>query len=124
MKILDIGRDFSLDPSGRFYTDGKGNGEEFREEHLKKLIKSLAPDEKLEIILDNGVEAYGSSFLVEGFAGMIKYGYINKQELLDKIEIKFTDEDFSFYKNKIIDYIEQANFKSKTYTPTKKKHHE
>lgn len=120
MKILNIGKDFSLDPSGRFYTDGKGsNGEEFREDCLKGLIESLEPGEKLQIILDDGVEGYGSSFLVEGFAGMVKYGYITSKELLNKIDIDFTDEDFELYKNKIIEYISEAKFDSQVYKPTK-----
>ncbi len=119
IKKLNIGRDFSLDPSGRFYTDGEGSGEEFREDCLKKLVESLEPEEKLQIIIDDGVEAYGSSFLVEGFAGMVKYGYVTSQELLDKIEIHFTDEDFEFYGNKIKTYISQAKYNSQVYTPTK-----
>jgi hypothetical protein len=120
MKTLNIGKDFSPDPSGRYYTDGEGsNGEEFREDCLKGLVKSLAPGEKLQIILDDGVEGYGSSFLVEGFAGMVKYGYITSKELLEKIEIRFTDDDFQFYKGKIIGYISQAKYNSKVYKPTK-----
>lgn len=119
MKTLNIGRDFSLDPSGRFYTDGEGSGEEFREDCLKKLVTSLESGEKLQIVIDDGVEAYGSSFLVEGFAGMVKYGYITSQKLLDKIEILFTDEDFEFYGNKIKTYISQAKYNSQVYKPTK-----
>jgi len=119
MKTLNIGKDFSLDPSGRFYTDGEGSGEEFREDCLKNLIESLEPNEKLQIILDDGVEAYGSSFLVEGFAGMVKHGYITSDNLLDKLEVQFTDQDFEFYKNKIIEYISQAKFNSQVYKTTK-----
>jgi len=118
MKTLNIGRDFSPDPAGRYITDGKGNGEEFREDCLKVMIRSLKPGEKLQIILDDGVEAYGSSFLTEGFAGMVKFGYISSQELLDKIVIIYTDEDFEFYKNKIVQYITEANFNSMIYKPT------
>lgn len=119
MKKLNIAKDFSFDPAGRFYTDGKGSGEEFREDYLKKSIESLKSGEKLKIIIDDGVEAYSSSFLVEGFAGMVKYGYITSQELLSVIEICFTDEDFKFYKNKIIKYIEQAEYKTQEYKATK-----
>ncbi len=118
MKILNLGQDFSLDPSGRYLTDGEGNGEAFREDCLKKEIQSLESGEKLQIIIDDGVEGYGSSFLVEGFAGMVKYGYITDQELLSKIEIIYNDKDFDFYKNKIIEYIEQAKFNSQEYKPT------
>lgn len=120
MKTLNIGKDFSLDPSGRFYTDDEdSSGEDFRENHLKGLIESLEPGEKLKIILDDGVEGYGSSFLVEGFAGMVKYGYITSKDLLGKLDICYTDEDFELYKNKIIEYVTMAIYKSKVYVPTK-----
>ncbi|WP_321407003.1 STAS-like domain-containing protein [Tolumonas auensis] len=120
MKKIHICNDFSSVPSGRFYTDGKASGEQFREELLKPAIASLKSNEKIMIILDEGVEGYGSSFLVEGFAGMVKYGYINSPELLDKLELKFTDNDFSFYKKKIIEYIESAKYNSEEYISTKK----
>lgn len=119
MKTLNIGRDFSPDPIGRFRTDGDSSGEAFREDQLRVAIQALEPGEKLEIVIDDGIEGYGSSFLVEGFAGMVKYGYISSEELLSKIEILYSNEDFAFYKTKILDYIKQAKFNSKAYKPTK-----
>lgn len=119
MAVLNIGTEFSANPSGRYYSDKSPSGEQFREEMLRPRIAALAPDEKLEIILDDGVEGYGSSFLVEGFAGMVRYGYMRNQELLSAIEIKFTDPDFEFYKKKIIEYIREATFNAEEYTPTK-----
>jgi len=108
MKTLNIGKDFSIDPIGRYRSDGNRSGETFREDYLKPALKTLEPEEKLEIIIDDGVESYGSSFLSEGFAGMVKYGFITNSELLEKIEITYTNSDFDFYKNKIIEYINKA----------------
>lgn len=119
MKTLNIGKDFSRDPAGRYRSDGDGNGESFREDLFKDAILSLGPGEKIQIIIDDGVEGYGSSFLTEGFAGMVKFGYITSEELIEKIEIIYTDEDFEFYKKKIIQYIKQAEFNSEKYTPSK-----
>jgi len=119
MKKLNIGKDFDPDPSGRYYTDGDASGEAFREDFLKGMLQALASGEKLQIILDDGVEGYGSSFLVEGFAGMVKYGYMTKDELLSKLDIVCADEDFEFYKKKIVEYIEKAVFNSEKYIPTK-----
>lgn len=117
-KTLNIGADFSPDPAGRFLTDGDGNGESFRETSLKPMIESLDSGEKLKIIIDDGVEGYGSSFLNESFGGMVKYGYIQNQDMLDVIEIIYAKEDFEFYKKKIISYITQASYNSKSYVPT------
>ena len=119
MKTLNIGKDFSVDPIGRYRSDGdKRSGEAFREDCLKPILQSLALNEILEIIIDDGVESYGSSFLSEGFAGMVKYGYITKEELLKKIEVKYTNEDFEFFKKKILEYIAAAKYNSKVYIPT------
>ncbi|PCJ35540.1 MAG: DUF4325 domain-containing protein [Cellvibrionales bacterium] len=119
MKKMDIGKDFSVDPGGRFYSDKMPSGEQFREEHLKPCIESLAEDEKVEITLDNGVDGYGSSFLVEGFAGMVKYGYISAQDLLDKLDFLYSDPDFEFFEKKIKKYIAEAKFNSQSYISTK-----
>ena len=115
MATLNIGKDFSPDPSGRFKTDGDSSGEKFREDFFKQKVTDLNYKETLTIILDDGVEGYGSSFLVEGFAGMVKYGYITKDKLLEKIKFAYTDNDFEFYEERIKDYIKQAFYDSKTY---------
>lgn len=119
MEPFNIGKEFSGVPSGRFRSDGKSSGETFREDFLRKKITELAPGEKLKIIIDDDVEGYGSSFLVEGFAGMVKYGYIQGKDLLSKIIIEYNNPDYGFYKNKIVQYINEAKFNSKKYEPTK-----
>lgn len=117
---LNIGERFSQTPSGRFYKDmTESSGEEFREEVLLPLLLELAEKQKIEIILDDQVEGYGSSFLVEGFAGIVKYGYMTKAELLNKIEIKFSDPDFELFHDKIFEYIGKASFNSVQYVSTK-----
>ncbi|WP_338570653.1 DUF4325 domain-containing protein [Erwinia billingiae] len=118
MNILKIGLEFSKVPRGRFRTDGGASGERFREDYLKKRIDDLKPGEKLTIIIDDGVQGYGSSFLVEGFAGMVKYGYIQAKDLMNKLEIIHTNPEFSFYKKKIEQYINEAQFNSKEYRPS------
>lgn len=121
MATFNIGKEFSTDPQGRYYSDETdSSGEEFREVYLKSRIENLAPGEKLKIILDDGVESYGSSFLVEGFGGMVKYGYIRSDALLEKLDFHFSDDDFKFYRDKIVEYIRAAKFASKQYVPTKK----
>lgn len=115
MAEINIGKDFNDHPIGRFYSDGEGSGEQFREEVLLKTLKGLRAGEKINIILDDGVEGYGSSFLVEAFAGLVKFGHIKKNDLLDILTFTYKDEDFSFYEEKIYQYIEQAKYKSDEY---------
>lgn len=117
---LNIGERFSETPSGRFYTDmTKSSGEEFREEVLLPMLISINNNDKIDIILDDNVEGYGSSFLVEGFAGIVKYGYMTKEELRGKINIIYSDPDFELFKEKIFEYISKAVYNSRTYVSTK-----
>lgn len=117
MKQFKISEHFSSDPYGRFKSDNIDSphktGEAFREDYLKPLLESLGSDEKLEIILDDGVESYSASFLSEGFGGIVTDGYMTNDELLNKIEITYSDEDFGFFKNKIVEYIVNAKYNSK-----------
>ena len=113
MNILYIGKNFTDDPSGRYYTDGDGSGEEFREEVLKPLLNELS---NLTINIDDNVEGYGSSFLVEAFGGLIKHGYITKEKLLQKLKIEYTDEEFEMYYEKIYEYIDEAEYNTQPYT--------
>ncbi len=113
MLDLNIGKDFSLDPAGRYSSDGEGNAEDFREKCLLPMVNKLGKGEQINIILDDGVEGYGSSFLVEGFAGIVKYGYLKGDELLSKLRFSYTDVDFEFYENKITQYIQEAQFNSR-----------
>lgn len=119
-KKFSIGKNFSTDPTGRYYTDGDGSGEEFREEHLKEILLKLECNDTLTIELDDGVEAYGSSFLVEGFARLVTYGYFKHEYLISKISFTYSDDDFSFYEDKIKQYISEAAYNSKKYQSTKK----
>ncbi len=117
---INIGKEFSSTPSGRFYSDmTDSSGEQFREELLWPRLQLLKEKQKIDIILDDDVEGYGSSFLVEGFAGIVKYGYMDKQQLLSKLELIQRDPDFALFKKKIIQYINEAVFNSKVYESTK-----
>jgi hypothetical protein len=126
MTKFDIGQQFSRDPVGRFYSESSkinknnlSSGEAFREEHLRPLLLKLSEGEKITFILDNDVESYGSSFLVEGFAGIVKYGYMEADSLLSKIEFQYDDLEFEFFENKIIQYINNSKFDSEVYASTK-----
>lgn len=117
MAVINVGVDFSPDPQGRFRTDGDSSGEAFREDFLWPALSKLSAGEKLTIILDDGVETFGSSFLTEGFAGIVKYGYMRPNDLLGVLEFKFQNMDFDFYRKKILRYIAEATFNSKKYIP-------
>ena len=114
-------KDFNRVPARRFYTDGAGSGEEFREKHLKPAIEALEGDQTLTVILDDDVEMLGSSFLVEGFAGLVRYGYCTREEFQEKIVLKWSDPDFEFFARRIKEYVQRADFDSAEYIPSNSK---
>lgn len=121
MCTIYIGNQFHNDPSGRYYTDGDGSGEEFREEVLRPLL-ACKNIKKITINISRNVEGYGSSFLVEAFGGLIKYGYFKSEFVKEKIDLSIDDDDlddYSFYKDRILEYIKTAEFNSQEYISTK-----
>lgn len=110
MRKINIGKDFSDHPIGRYRSDGNSSGEVFREEVLIPNLKKLEDNEKIEIILDDGVDGYGSSFLVEAFAGIVKAGIMDSKDLSKRLVFSYSDEDFSFYEGKVRQYIAEAKF--------------
>jgi hypothetical protein len=112
MQCINVGKDFSDHPIGRYRDDGLESGQVFREDYLIPKLKNLNEGEKLEIVLDDGVEGYGSSFLVEAFAGVVKVGFMRSEELLERLTFKYTDNDFEFFEKKIKEYILEANYQS------------
>lgn len=68
MKQINIGKEFSPYPAGRYLTDGDYSGERFREEIL---IPSLMSNGEIHIYLDD-TRGYDSSFLEEAFGGIFR----------------------------------------------------
>ncbi|MCY1298750.1 hypothetical protein D9M69_443920 [compost metagenome] len=83
MRHIDIPRDFSRHPAGRYLDDGPYNGELFRNRFLEPYIRK---HEHIEINLD-GVRGYGSSFLEEAFGGLVRLGF-SADEILRLITFK------------------------------------
>lgn len=100
--VLSIGKDFSIYPGGRHYADGPYSGERFRKECLTPLLKKGC--KKIRVILD-GTVGYGSSFLEEAFAGLIREGLSKKK--FNEIFTFESNEDISLI-DEIQEYINEA----------------
>ncbi len=100
MKTVEIAKDFTRYPAGRYRVDGPYSGEVFRDKYLEP---SLAAGESVRVILD-GARGYGSSFLEEAFGGLVRKGFTAK-EVLSKIEIVSVDPSL---KQEIEDYIKSS----------------
>lgn len=97
---IDVGRQFSRFPVGRYLGDGESNGQKFREDVL---TPALARYDKAIIELDSAL-GYGSSFLEEAFGGLVRAGR-SKEEIFRRVEFVSADDSL---KMEIRQYIEDA----------------
>lgn len=67
---INVARDFSRYPSGRYRSDSRSSGEQFRDELLFPPLRSGT---RVIVELD-GTLGYGSSFLDEAFGGLKRDG--------------------------------------------------
>ncbi len=71
MKMIDIAKDFTRYPGGRYKKLGPFSGEEFRDDLLVPAINELLSGEKVILKMD-GALGYSSSFLEETFGGLVR----------------------------------------------------
>ena len=98
-KVINVLRDFTHIPMGRFSRDYSKSGEAFRDDIL---IPALLNYEHVIIELD-GVHLYTSNFLHEVFNGIILKYPIEPDNLLRRLTI--VTEEFPITKLEIIGYI-------------------
>jgi len=103
-KVIDIGRDFSPVPAGRFKEDGPFNGRKFRQ---KFLVPALASFQEVYVDIDR-TEGYGSSFLEEAFGGLIREEGFTLESLQDRLVIVSNQDRTKRYKRLIEKYLRDA----------------
>lgn len=104
MLEINISKEYTETPGGRYKEDGAFSGEEFRETMLvERYLAARDQKTKLKIILDGGY-GYPSSFLEEAFGGLSRtYGKESVKETLI-----FVSEDEPGLTEFIEGYIENA----------------
>ena len=89
---INICKDYTDTPGGRYISQGAFSGEDVRNKLLKpKYLEAIEKNEKLKIDLDGGY-GYGSSFLEEAFGGLIRDLDEDYKQALEIIQIKSNDE--------------------------------
>ena len=101
MITVNVARDFSRFPSGRFKSKGKTSGEGFREEFLEPHLRKGA---EVTVELD-GTIGYGSSFLEEAFGGLVRTLNLDSDRLMNLLHISSSDPGLV---SEVTDYIIDA----------------
>lgn len=84
---VNVAKDFSRFPAGRFKSDGPFSGEAFRDLLVPHLQNA---EETLSVELD-GALGYGSSFLEEAFGGLVRLGFA-AADLLKRVKLRSADD--------------------------------
>ncbi|WP_298196519.1 STAS-like domain-containing protein [Novosphingobium sp.] len=85
--VIDIAKDFTRFPAGRYKSDGPYSGERFRDDIL---IPALRKHGAVVLKLD-GTMGYGSSFLEEVFGGLVRSKQFDQPRLLTSIQLETRD---------------------------------
>lgn len=101
---INIAKEYTRFPGGRYPEDGKGNGTSFRE---KFLVPILEKDDHAIVILD-GVAGYPSSFLDEAFAGLVRKEGYSARKVLSSFEFRATEPGFENFASMIESYVKLA----------------
>ena len=96
--VVNVAKDFSRFPAGRFRRHGKYSGEVFREQFL---IPAVTKKQRLLVELD-GTLGYGSSFLEEAFGGLMRVTGAAPEDVMTLIQLKSDDTSLV---QEIQDYI-------------------
>lgn len=86
--ILNVAKDFSPYPAGRYLSDGPYSGEGFLQQ---RLIPALEEAQIVRVILD-GTMGYGSSFLEEAFGGLVRLKRWSLKDLNARLKFVSNDE--------------------------------
>lgn len=106
---LSIAKEFSETPIGRDEHDHvELNGDIFREQVLlPKLLKARSEGRRLIVDFD-GLQSCGSSFLESAFGGLVRLNGIDKRDLLNRIEFRYTAPRYGRYERSVLRHINKA----------------
>lgn len=101
MATVNVARDFTRFPSGRYKRNGTTSGEAFRERFLEEPLRR---GEVVQVELD-GTVGYGSSFLEEAFGGAVRTLAAPADQIRRHLKIHSSDASLI---EEIMTYIDEA----------------
>lgn len=100
---VDIAKDFTQFPGGRYRTHGPGSGQEFREDRLAPAMNSGFVEVEL-----SGVYGYPASFLEEAFGGLIRSGW-TLADIRKTLTLKASDPNYQVYVEQAWQFMEDES---------------
>lgn len=105
---LSVAKDYFPFPGGRFRKNGKGSGEEFRDDFLVPRMQEAINQKGCLVVNLDGVMGYPSSFLEEAFGGLIRVSGFTKPQVDSHLIIEVTEPHLGIYADLAADYLADA----------------
>ncbi|PDT24796.1 STAS-like domain-containing protein [Rhizobium hidalgonense] len=108
-----VATDFTRYPGPRYRKSGPFSGQQFREDVLAPRLKQAIESGTVLVVILDDVAGYGSSFLDESFAGLVRAGF--SQEELDKhLRIEAHTARFRHHAVRAREYIAEQSARTPT----------
>lgn len=86
MIVINVAKDFSKTPFGRYQVDSPSSAEKFRDDILIPTLLNN-PSEQVIVDFSNVMVGLGSSFLEEAFGGLIRKNVLPYSEIKQRLKI-------------------------------------
>lgn len=106
-----VATDFTKYPGPRYRKSGPFSGEQFREEVLAPRLRHAINTGTILVVILDHVAGYGSSFLDESFAGLIREGF-TQEELEEHLRIEAHTAQFRHHAVRAREYIAEQTARS------------
>ena len=106
---INVAKEFSTVPIGRFRTESDISGQAFREDILSpKICEAIKKQDTLEVDF-TGMDGLSATFLLESFGGLVREHGMNPAPVLDTIKFLPEKTFFDLYIEIAKEFIQQAN---------------
>lgn len=109
VQVVDVARDFSRVPGGRFARMGPYSGEDFRRHILLPALNRARAEGGQVVVRLDGAMGYPVSFLEEAFGGLVRSDGFELEELRKILVIDARAPRFMVRRDLAWDYIEAAS---------------
>ncbi len=110
MQTYRISSEYSEFPGSRYINECMHSGEDFRKNHLSKIVKECLDNNQTLLIDLDGTAGYSTAFLEEAFGGLIREEQFNFREVMRTLNFKSDEEPYLI--KEIIIYMTEAKIES------------
>jgi hypothetical protein len=110
MQTYRISSEYSKFPGSRYINECMWSGEDFRKNHLSKIVKECLDNNQTLLIDLDGTAGYSTGFLEEAFGGLIRENIFRLSDLLTTLRFKSDEEPYLI--KEIIIYMTEAKIES------------